>query len=65
MPYRLVLHQVHNERFHLHPEVLPVGRAPGHLKYAASAESGFGLWLTDALPEAKAAELRQAMTGNS
>lgn len=65
MPYRLVLHQLHNERCHLHLEVLPVGRAPGQLKYAASAESRFELWLNDALPEAKTGELRQAMIGNS
>ena len=61
MPYMLVVHQLADERFHLHVELLPVGRAPGKLKYAASSESGFGLWLNDALPEAKAAELRDAL----
>lgn len=60
MPYMLVLHQLQDERFHFHIELLPVGRAPGKLKYAASSESGFGLWLNDAVPEAKAAELRDA-----
>ncbi len=61
MPYMLVAHQLADPRYHLHLELLPVGRAPGKLKFAASAESGFGLWLNDALPEAKAAELRAAM----
>ena len=58
MPYMLVLHQLAEERYHFHVELLPVGRAPGKLKFAASSESGFGLWLNDALPEVKAAELR-------
>jgi UDPglucose--hexose-1-phosphate uridylyltransferase len=40
---------------------LPVGRAPGKLKFAASSESAFGLWLNDAVPDVKAAELRAAM----
>ncbi len=57
----LVVHQLADERYHLHVELLPVARAPGKLKYAASAESGFGLWLNDALPEVKAQELRAAI----
>ena len=61
MPYMLVIHQLADERYHLHIELLPVGRAPGKLKFAASSESGFGLWLNDAVPEAKAAELRAAI----
>jgi UDPglucose--hexose-1-phosphate uridylyltransferase len=61
MPYMLVIHQVADPDFHLHLELLPVGRSPGKLKYAASVETGFGLWLNDSLPEHKAAELRQAM----
>jgi UDPglucose--hexose-1-phosphate uridylyltransferase len=61
MPYMLVVHQLSDPDFHLHLEMLPVGRAPGKLKYAASVESGFGLWLNDSLPEEKAAELRQAL----
>jgi len=61
MPYMLVVHQLANPDFHLHLELLPVGRSPGKLKYAASVESGFGLWLNDALPEVKAAELRSAI----
>ena len=61
MPYMLVLHQLADERYHLHLELLPVGRAPGKLKFAASSEAGFGLWLNDAVPERKAAELRTAI----
>lgn len=61
MPYMLVLHQLADARYHLHLELLPVGRAPGKLKFAASSESGFGLWLNDAVPEIKAGELRTAM----
>lgn len=58
MPYMLVVHQLADERYHLHIELLPVGRAPGKLKFAASSEAGFGLWLNDAIPALKAAELR-------
>jgi UDPglucose--hexose-1-phosphate uridylyltransferase len=58
MPYMLALHQLADPRFHLHVELLPVGRAPGKLKLAASSEMAFGFWLNDALPEATAAELR-------
>lgn len=61
MPYMLVLHQLADERFHLHVEVLPVGRAPGKLKLAASSEMAWGFWLNDALPEVKAAELRAVL----
>jgi UDPglucose--hexose-1-phosphate uridylyltransferase len=65
MPYMLVVHQLADPDFHLHLELLPIGRSPGKLKYAASVESGFGLWLNDALPEVKAAELRQAISSTS
>ncbi len=61
MPYMLAIHQLDDADFHLHFELLPVGRSPGKLKYAATVETGFGLWLNDSLPEAKAAELRQAL----
>jgi UDPglucose--hexose-1-phosphate uridylyltransferase len=61
MPYMLALHQLADPRYHFHIEVLPVGRAPGKLKFAASSESAFGLWLNDAIPDVKAAELRAAM----
>jgi UDPglucose--hexose-1-phosphate uridylyltransferase len=63
MPYMLAVHQLADERFHLHVELLPVGRAPGKLKLAASSEMAWGFWLNDALPEDKAAELRAALLG--
>lgn len=62
MPYMLALHQLADPRFHLHIELLPVGRAPGKLKLAASSEMGWGFWLNDSLPEEKAAEMRRLLT---
>ncbi len=61
MPYMLALHQLADERYHFHIELLPVGRAPGKLKLAASSEMAWGFWLNDSLPEAKAAELRELL----
>ena len=61
MPYLLGLHQLADERFHLHVEILAIGRAPGKLKYAASSESIWYLWTNDSLPQQKAQELRQAI----
>jgi UDPglucose--hexose-1-phosphate uridylyltransferase len=58
MPYMLALHQLADPEFHFHFEVLPVGRAPGKLKLAASSEMAWGFWMNDSLPEEKAAELR-------
>jgi UDPglucose--hexose-1-phosphate uridylyltransferase len=63
MPYLLGLHQLADERFHLHVEILPIGRAPGKLKYAASSESIWYLWTNDSLPSQKAQELREAIAG--
>lgn len=61
MPYMLALHQLADERFHFHIELLPVGRAPDKLKLAASSEMAWGFWMNDSFPEAKAAELRSAL----
>ena len=61
MPYLLGIHQLADERFHLHIEILAVGRAPGKLKYAASSESLWGQWTNDSLPAEKARELREAI----
>jgi UDPglucose--hexose-1-phosphate uridylyltransferase len=61
MPYLLGLHQLADTRFHLHVEILAVGRAPGKLKYAASSESLWGLWTNDSSPIQKAQELRAAI----
>jgi UDPglucose--hexose-1-phosphate uridylyltransferase len=61
MPYLMGLHQLADERFHLHVEILAIGRAPGKLKYAASSESIWGLWTNDSSPAQKAQELREAI----
>lgn len=61
MPYVLGLHQLADERFHFHVEILAIGRAPGKLKYAASSESIWGLWTNDSLPVQKAIELCSAI----
>jgi UDPglucose--hexose-1-phosphate uridylyltransferase len=61
MPYLLGIHQLADERFHLHVEIQAIGRAPGKLKYAASSESLWGLWSNDSLPSQKAQELREAI----
>jgi UDPglucose--hexose-1-phosphate uridylyltransferase len=61
MPYLLGLHQLADTRFHLHVEILAIGRAPGKLKYAASSESLWGLWTNDSSPSQKAQELREAI----
>lgn len=58
MPYMLAVHQLADERFHLHIELLPVGAEPGTLKLAASSEIAWGFWLNDGLPEVAAANLR-------
>jgi UDPglucose--hexose-1-phosphate uridylyltransferase len=64
MPYMLALHQLADDRFHFHIELLPVGRAPGKLKYAASSEMAWDFWVNDSLPEVKAAELRTLLAGD-
>ena len=61
MPYLLGIHQLADERFHMHVEVLAIGRAPGKLKYAASSESIWGLWTNDSQPAEKAQELHAAI----
>ncbi len=61
MPYLLGIHQLADERFHLHVEILAIGRAPGKLKFAASSESIWGLWTNDSAPLQKAQELREAI----
>jgi UDPglucose--hexose-1-phosphate uridylyltransferase len=61
MPYMLALHQLGDPCFHLHVELLPVGREPDKLKLAASTESAWNLWLNDAFPEDAADRLRSVM----
>ncbi len=62
MPYLLGIHQLADARFHLHVEILPIGRAPAKLKYAASSESLWGLWTNDSSPVEMAKELYKAIT---
>jgi UDPglucose--hexose-1-phosphate uridylyltransferase len=61
MPYMMVCHQLHEENagFHFHVEFYPVRRSPTKLKYAASVETGGGLWLCDAYPERSVEDLRR------
>lgn len=61
MPYLMGIHQLADARFHLHVEILAIGRAPGKLKYAASSETLWGLWTNDSSPSQKAQELREAI----
>ncbi len=62
-PYILVVHQaptdgeVHPEA-HCHIECYPAYRMPDRLKYLAGSEIGAGVFTSDTLPEAKAAELQ-------
>lgn len=66
MPYMMVMHQrptdgrEHPEA-HLHVEFYPVLRMPGRLKYLAGGECGAGTFVSDGLPEEKAAELRRLL----
>lgn len=61
MPSMMVFHQLHEEAegYHFHVEFYPVMRAKGKLKYAASSETGGGLWLNDAYPERTIEDLRK------
>jgi UDPglucose--hexose-1-phosphate uridylyltransferase len=61
MPYLLGIHQLADERFHVHVEIQAIARAPGKLQYAASSESLWGLWTNDSLPSQKAQELSEAI----
>ena len=61
-PYVLTLHQAPTDGadysgFHFHIECHPPLRKPNLLKYLAGPEIGGGNFLSDTLPEAKAAEL--------
>jgi len=62
-PYVMVFHQAPTDgaphpEAHVHVEFYPAFRKPGRLKYLAGTEIGAGMFTNDALPEAKAAELR-------
>jgi UDPglucose--hexose-1-phosphate uridylyltransferase len=63
-PYVMVIHQAPTDgaphpESHLHIEFYPPYRTPQRLKYLAGTEIGAGMFANDALPEAKAAELRE------
>jgi UDPglucose--hexose-1-phosphate uridylyltransferase len=64
MPYMMAMHQrptdgrSHPEA-HLHVEFYPVLRMAGRLKYLAGGECGAGTFVSDGLPEEKAAEVRK------
>jgi UDPglucose--hexose-1-phosphate uridylyltransferase len=66
MPYMMAMHQrptdgrPHAEA-HLHVEFYPVLRSPGRLKYLAGGECGAGTFVSDGLPEEKAAELKRVI----
>jgi UDPglucose--hexose-1-phosphate uridylyltransferase len=62
-PYVMTLHQAPTDgadhsSFHFHVEFHPPLRKPDLLKYLAGPEIGGGSFLSDTLPEEKAAELR-------
>jgi UDPglucose--hexose-1-phosphate uridylyltransferase len=62
-PYVLTFHHAPTDNadhagFHFHLECHPPLRKPGLLKYLAGPEVGGGSFLSDTLPEEKAAELR-------
>jgi UDPglucose--hexose-1-phosphate uridylyltransferase len=62
-PYLMVVHQAPTDgrphpEAHLHIEIYPPYRTPDRLKFLAGTELGAGLFASDSLPEAKAAELR-------
>jgi UDPglucose--hexose-1-phosphate uridylyltransferase len=70
MPYMMAMHQkptdghVHPEA-HLHVEFYPLLRDIGRLKYLAAGECGAGTFVSDCLPEERAATLREAMARSS
>lgn len=69
-PYSMVLHQRPSDgrphdSYHLHLEFYPPHRTADRLKYPAGCERGTGTFITDTLPEEKAAELRAAAIRSS
>ncbi len=66
MPYMMVLHQSPTDgeaypHSHFHVEFYPLRRSAGKLKYRAGCETGAGTFITDALPESWAEDLRRAL----
>ena len=67
LPYVMVMHQAPTDGgeyggvAHFHVEFYPPNRTAEKLKYLAGSELGAGAFIVDALPEATAAELREAV----
>ncbi|MGC8583220.1 MAG: galactose-1-phosphate uridylyltransferase [Thermoproteus sp.] len=65
MPYMMVLHQAplkgDHRYYHLHFEIYGMYRPDGRLKYAASAETGAGIYTLDTTPEDAAERLKKAL----
>ena len=67
LPYVMVMHQAptdgedHEGVAHFHVEFYPPNRTADKLKYLAGSETGAGAFIVDALPEATAATLREAI----
>jgi UDPglucose--hexose-1-phosphate uridylyltransferase len=55
IPLMMAVHQT----WHLYVEFLPIQRSAEKLKYLAAAESAWGVFLSDVVPEAAAAALRE------
>lgn len=63
-PYMMVVHQAPTDgaaRGHLHVELYTPLRTATKLKYLAGSEQGAGTFISDTLPEASAAALREAI----
>ena len=63
LPYMMVLHQAPaggDPDAHFHIEFYPLNRSKEKLKYRAGCETGAGTFVTDALPEQWAAQLRSS-----
>jgi UDPglucose--hexose-1-phosphate uridylyltransferase len=68
-PYLLALYQAPTDgaehpEFHMHFEFYPPYRSRDRLKYLAGTELAAGMFVNDALPEEKAAELRNVKLGD-
>lgn len=66
MPYMMVLHQAPTDggqyrHYHFHIEFYPLRRTQSKLKYRAGCETGAGSFITDALPEDYATQLRDVL----
>jgi UDPglucose--hexose-1-phosphate uridylyltransferase len=71
LPYVMAMHQAPTDGgdyegvAHFHIEFYPPNRTAGKLKYLAGSEQGAGAYIGDAVPEATAQTLREAVEGGS